>query len=92
MSLMMWTRTGRTITSGVVETGLAGKGVLVTGGAGGIGSACVRSFAAEGARVAIHYRTSRERAEELARETGGVALQADLTDEAQVSDPAMLAL
>jgi 3-oxoacyl-[acyl-carrier protein] reductase len=67
-----------------VETGLAGKGVLVTGGAGGIGSACVRAFAAEGARVAIHYRTSRERAEELARETGGVALQADLTEEAEV--------
>jgi 3-oxoacyl-[acyl-carrier protein] reductase len=67
-----------------VETGLAGKGVLVTGGAGGIGSACVRAFAAEGARVAIHYRTSRERAEELARETGGIALQADLTVEAEV--------
>jgi 3-oxoacyl-[acyl-carrier protein] reductase len=64
-----------------VETGLAGKGVLVTGGAGGIGSACVRAFAAEGARVAIHYRTSRDRAEEIARETGGVALQADLTVE-----------
>jgi 3-oxoacyl-[acyl-carrier protein] reductase len=64
-----------------VETGLAGKGVLVTGGGGGIGSACVRAFAAEGARVAIHYRTSRDQAEELARETGGVALQADLTVE-----------
>jgi 3-oxoacyl-[acyl-carrier protein] reductase len=64
-----------------VETGLDGKGVLVTGGAGGIGSACVRAFAAEGARVAIHYRTSRDRAEEIARETGGVALQADLTVE-----------
>jgi 3-oxoacyl-[acyl-carrier protein] reductase len=68
-----------------VDTGLAGKGVLVTGGAGGIGSACVRAFAAEGARVAIHYRTSRERAEELAREIGTAAvLQADLTEEAQV--------
>jgi 3-oxoacyl-[acyl-carrier protein] reductase len=67
-----------------VETGLAGKGVLVTGGGGGIGSACVRAFAAEGARVAVHYRTSRERAEELAGETGGVALQADLTVEAEV--------
>jgi 3-oxoacyl-[acyl-carrier protein] reductase len=64
-----------------VETGLAGKRVLVTGGAGGIGSACVRTFAAEGARVAVHYRTSRDHAEELARETGGVALQADLTME-----------
>jgi 3-oxoacyl-[acyl-carrier protein] reductase len=69
-----------------VETGLAGKGVLVTGGGGGIGSACVRAFAAEGARVAIHYRTSRDRAEELARETGGVALQADLTVEAEVDE------
>jgi 3-oxoacyl-[acyl-carrier protein] reductase len=64
-----------------VDTGLAGKGVVVTGGAGGIGSACVRAFTAEGARVAIHYHTSRRRAEELAAETGGHALQADLTDE-----------
>ena len=67
-----------------METGLAGKSVLVTGGGGGIGSACVRAFAAEGARVAIHYRTSRDRAEELAGETGGVALQADLTVEDEV--------
>jgi 3-oxoacyl-[acyl-carrier protein] reductase len=69
-----------------VDTGLEGKGVLVTGGAGGIGSACVRAFAAEGARVAVHYRTSRERAEELAAETGGVAIGADLTDESAVDD------
>jgi 3-oxoacyl-[acyl-carrier protein] reductase len=67
-----------------VDTGLAGKGVLVTGGAGGIGSACVRAFAAEDARVAIHYRTSRDRAYELARESGGIALQADLTVEDEV--------
>jgi 3-oxoacyl-[acyl-carrier protein] reductase len=69
-----------------VETGLAGKGVLVTGGGGGIGSACVRAFAAEGARVAVHYRTSRALAEELAHETGGVALQADLTVESEVDE------
>jgi len=69
-----------------VETGLAGKGVLVTGGAGGIGSACVRAFAAEGARAVVHYRTSRDRAEELAAEVDGVAVQADLTDEAQVDE------
>ena len=66
-----------------MDTGLAGKGVLVTGGAGGIGSACVRAFAAEGARVAVHFNTSRARAEALAAELGGVALQADLTEEAQ---------
>ncbi|HLY85801.1 MAG TPA: SDR family oxidoreductase [Gaiellaceae bacterium] len=67
-----------------MDTGLTGKGVLVTGGAGGIGSACVRAFAAEGARVAIHYRTSRNFAEDIARETGGVVLQGDLTVEDEV--------
>lgn len=65
----------------MVDTGLAGKGVLVTGGAGGIGSAVVRAFAAEGAQVAIHYRTNRDGAERLATETGGVPLRADLTVE-----------
>ena len=69
-----------------MDTGLAGKSVLVTGGAGGIGSACVRAFAAEGARVVVHYNTSRERAEELAGEVGGIAVGADLTDEAAVDD------
>jgi NAD(P)-dependent dehydrogenase (short-subunit alcohol dehydrogenase family) len=34
-----------------MDTGLAGKSVLVTGGSGGIGGACVRAFMAEGARV-----------------------------------------
>jgi 3-oxoacyl-[acyl-carrier protein] reductase len=63
---------------------LAGKAVLVTGGGGGIGSAVVRAFAAEGATVGIHYRTSAGPAEELAAETGGAALAADLRDEAEV--------
>lgn len=64
-----------------VNTGLQDKGVLVTGAGGGIGSALVRAFAAEGAKVAVHYRSSKERAEALASEVGGVALQADLTVE-----------
>lgn len=66
-----------------MHTGLTGKGVLVTGGAGGIGSAIVRAFAGEGARTAIHYRTNEARAISLAEETGGVALRADLTNEAE---------
>jgi 3-oxoacyl-[acyl-carrier protein] reductase len=66
-----------------METGLAGKGVLVTGGGGGIGSAVARAFGSEGARVAVHYRSSRKRAEAVAEEVNGVALAADLTVEAE---------
>jgi 3-oxoacyl-[acyl-carrier protein] reductase len=69
-----------------MDTGLAGKRVLVTGASGGIGSACARAFAAEGARVAIHYHRGRERAEELAAELGGApVVGADLMDETQVA-------
>ena len=68
-----------------MKTGLEGKGVLVTGASGGIGSACARAFAAEGARVLLHYHRGRERAEAVAAELGGAAVAgADLTDETQV--------
>ena len=68
-----------------METGLRGKRVLVTGGSGGIGSACARAFATEGADVVVHFHRGRERAEALARELGGgVVIGADLTDEAEV--------
>ena len=53
-------------TLALVETGLSGKGVLVTGASGGIGAACARAFAAEGARVAVHYHRGEERAHEVA--------------------------
>ncbi len=66
-----------------MELGLEGTGVLITGAAGGIGSAAARTLAAEGAKVAVHYRSSAAAAEQLAAEIGGVALQADLRDEAQ---------
>jgi 3-oxoacyl-[acyl-carrier protein] reductase len=65
-----------------MELGLEGTAALVTGAAGGIGSATARALAAEGVKVGIHYHSSRAAAERLAAETGGVALQADLTDEA----------
>ena len=59
--------------------------MLVTGGSGGIGSACARAFAAEGAEVVVHYHLGRERAEAIAAELGGaLTLGADLTREEDV--------
>ncbi len=67
-----------------MDLGLDGHGVLVTGGAGGIGSATLRAFATEGARVAVHHLTSVDRAERLADEVGGIAVRGDLRDEEAV--------
>jgi len=65
-----------------MDTGLHGQRVLVTGGSGGIGAACARLFSGEGARVVVHYRSGRERAEAAG---GHAVVQADLTDEAEVA-------
>jgi 3-oxoacyl-[acyl-carrier protein] reductase len=65
-----------------MDLGLEGSAVLITGGGGGIGAATARALAAEGAKVAVHYRASKAQADALASEIGGVALQADLRDEA----------
>ena len=68
-----------------MQTGLEDKGVLVTGASGGIGAACARAFAAEGARVVVHYHRGEERARDLAAELGSAPVfGADLTDEREV--------
>jgi 3-oxoacyl-[acyl-carrier protein] reductase len=57
----------------------------VTGGSRGIGAAITRELARGGARVAVNYRGSREAAEAVAGEIGGIAVQADVSqaDEAK---------
>jgi 3-oxoacyl-[acyl-carrier protein] reductase len=59
--------------------------VVVTGASGGIGSASARAFAAEGARVLVHFNRGEARARAVAEEIGGAPVaQADLTVEADV--------
>ena len=58
---------------------------LITGGATGIGAACVRSLAAEGFRIGLHYRSSKEKAQTLLAEiSDGFLVQADLVNMEQV--------
>lgn len=61
-----------------MELGLGGKTVIVTGGAGGLGSAICEEFSAEGAAVVINYLSSGSAAATLAhkieKERGARAL------------------
>ena len=63
-----------------MELGLGGKIVLVTGGSKGIGLACARGFAAEGARVVICSRGQANIDAALRELPGTVGFAADLTD------------
>jgi 3-oxoacyl-[acyl-carrier protein] reductase len=59
------------------------RGVLVTGGSRGIGRVIARTFAERGDRVAVHWGSSREAAEQVLAGLPGdghVAVQADLAD------------
>jgi len=58
---------------------LEGKTALVTGGSRGIGRAIAVELARAGATVVVGYRTGRDEAEEVASETGGRAVQADVS-------------
>lgn len=51
---------------------------LVTGGAGGIGTACCRALAKEGLRVGVGYRSSAEAARALCEEIDGFLVPGDV--------------
>ena len=56
------------------------KSVLVTGASGGIGSEICREFAKSGYFVGVHYKNNKEKAELLAKEIGGVAVNFDVVN------------
>jgi len=75
----------------------SGKVVIVTGSATGIGAACVRRLAAQGARVVVNFSRSAAAAEataEACRDAGGEALlvQADVSRDADCRSMAQAAL
>ena len=61
---------------------LDGKTALVTGASRGIGRAIAAELAAAGATVVVGYRNGQDEAEEVAKEIGGRAVQADVSDAA----------
>ncbi len=63
---------------------LADKHIVVTGGAGGIGRALVRRFAAEGARAVVVADRALDGAKAIAGEVGGLAVELDAGREQSV--------
>ena len=55
------------------------KNVLITGGSRGIGAACVRTFIKNGFRVFFTYKENDAAARELEKETGAIAIKADVS-------------
>jgi 3-oxoacyl-[acyl-carrier protein] reductase len=62
---------------------LQGKTALVTGGSRGIGRAIALELARAGAEVVVGYRSGAEEAEAVAKEAGGRAVEADVSDPEQ---------
>ena len=66
-----------------INFGLSSRVCIVTGGAQGIGEACIRRFAREGAQVVV-ADIDDARGTALAHEVGGLYVHCDVGDKAQV--------
>jgi len=62
----------------------ADKVMIVTGGGRGIGAATVLLAAEQGFKVCVNYRQDKASADSLAKKVGGIAVQADVSSEADV--------
>lgn len=71
--------------AGGTEQKLTGRTALVTGGASGIGAACARALAMQGAKVTI-ADVDGDAAAALADEVSGVSWQVDLSDTAALEN------
>jgi len=65
---------------------LAGKAVLVTGAARRVGAVIAATFHAAGARVAIHYRSSRSEADALVARLNGLRADSTRSFRAELAD------
>ena len=68
-----------------MDTQLRDQVIMITGASGGIGSACARAFAAEGAKLILHSHRHPAHARKLQLELGtaeSIVIAADLTKEA----------
>jgi 3-oxoacyl-[acyl-carrier protein] reductase len=63
---------------------LQDKVVIVTGGARGIGAETCEVLAEHGARVVVNYSASADKAEDIAKAIGGLALRADVRNQSDV--------
>jgi NAD(P)-dependent dehydrogenase (short-subunit alcohol dehydrogenase family) len=72
------------------DTALSGRSALICGASGTIGAAVASAFAAEGARICVHYHRRPDRAEALCSSlqtrVPAIALGADLADESATND------
>src|SRR3978361_1453145 len=71
-------------TGGTTMARLAGRKIIITGGASGIGRATARLFRQEGAAVAVLDRSDNA-AKAVAQEIGAVAFGCDVADPASVA-------